>query len=409
MSTALTTTVHDPHALTAAQRDALSTELFAVHGHIFAGVDEATFRRYVVDSDADHTRIAVYRTPAGEAVGYAALHVFRERLAGRPCAVVRCETGLRRAWRGQSVVAPFVARTIVAWRLRHPGLPMYGFACPVHPASYLAVVRQTQTAWPRVDRPTPPAIEALMHGLADRFHLPAVPGADPGVRDVGWVSRSAPAELAWWASAPQPEARYYTARNPGFAAGHGLLLLVPLGLGHLLRIAGLVAQRRARLALLGLRARLDRRGPGRRLPSTDPGQVPLPATLARADVQDLLEASRRVAVGAGQWICREGEAGDDAFVLLTGTACVYRGDDEHTVVHQLRVGDLFGEIAPLQARPRCASVRAARPCEVLRIPGAALAATLRAHPEAAQAIEATITRVLAGQTQLPDSATLSRG
>ena len=118
MSTALTTTVHDPHALTAAQRDALSTELFAVHGHIFAGVDEATFRRYVVDSDADHTRIAVYRTPAGEAVGYAALHVFRERLAGRPCAVVRCETGLRRAWRGQSVVAPFVARTIVAWRLR---------------------------------------------------------------------------------------------------------------------------------------------------------------------------------------------------------------------------------------------------------------------------------------------------
>ena len=41
MSTALTTTVHDPHALTAAQRDALSTELFAVHGHIFAGVDAA--------------------------------------------------------------------------------------------------------------------------------------------------------------------------------------------------------------------------------------------------------------------------------------------------------------------------------------------------------------------------------
>jgi CRP/FNR family transcriptional regulator, cyclic AMP receptor protein len=70
---------------------------------------------------------------------------------------------------------------------------------------------------------------------------------------------------------------------------------------------------------------------------------------------------------------REGDQADSMFVLEEGKAAVlksWRGQDH--LLHTLKQGDCFGEMAVMDLAPRSASVRAVEDCTAIRISAANL-------------------------------------
>jgi EAL domain-containing protein (putative c-di-GMP-specific phosphodiesterase class I) len=65
-------------------------------------------------------------------------------------------------------------------------------------------------------------------------------------------------------------------------------------------------------------------------------------------------------LSAGEWIFREGDPGDCAFVIESGlVAITYEHDGVAETIAQLGAGELLGEMALIDGRPRSASARAA--------------------------------------------------
>ena len=63
----------------------------------------------------------------------------------------------------------------------------------------------------------------------------------------------------------------------------------------------------------------------------------------------------------GEYIFREGETGDELFIISEGSASVFRAMEDNTGIHRLVTfgqGTVFGEMALLDAQPRSATVRA---------------------------------------------------
>ena len=218
----------EPARLTAEQRTTLCDELYSVHAQIFDGVDRDAFRRYVVEPEDARTRLQVFRDVDGRAIGYIAIHRYLREVGGEQALILRSEVGLLRAYRGRALQARFVlAETARAW-LQHPGRTKYVFACPVHPSSFYGVTRRATRSWPRPGEVVPSAIRTLMADLSASFGMGHVAGADPLVRRVGWVTRESPEDRAYWEAHPAREVQFYRRLNPGYAQGHGLLMLVPL-------------------------------------------------------------------------------------------------------------------------------------------------------------------------------------
>ncbi len=232
----------DPAQLDRAARDRLTDELYVVQQAVFAEVSKDEFRRYVVDSPAVRTRIAVYRDDTGRAVGFAAFHVFAVPQGGRTVDVMRAEVGLLPAYRGRSAASGLLVREALAAIWRHPTRTRVFVASPVHPASYLAFSR-IAAAYPRPDRPTPAALQALMDSLDGPLGLDRPERAGVHVRKVGWITRQSPAEAAMWAAHPSPLVRYYLDENPHYTEGHGLRILMQVSLLRVLQgCARLAAQ-----------------------------------------------------------------------------------------------------------------------------------------------------------------------
>lgn len=218
----------EPARLTARGRSTLCDELYAVHAQIFDGVDQATFRRYVIEPDGATTRLQVFRDGRGSAIGYIAIHNYLRTVDGRQALVMRSEVGILRAYRGRALQARFVlVETARAW-LEHRRRAKYVFACPVHPGSYYGVTRRATQSWPRPGRVTPREIAALMGDLADEFGLEQVDARHPLVRNVGWITRESEQDREYWEQHDAAEVRFYRRENPGYARGRGLLMLVPL-------------------------------------------------------------------------------------------------------------------------------------------------------------------------------------
>lgn len=93
----------------------------------------------------------------------------------------------------------------------------------------------------------------------------------------------------------------------------------------------------------------------------------LAATIAAATV-------RRVP--AGHVLCAEGDPGDAFFLLATGSARVTARDDlgAEQELAQLGAGAVFGALSVVTGAPRCATVTASRPCDVIELGPSALAA-----------------------------------
>ena len=109
---------------------------------------------------------------------------------------------------------------------------------------------------------------------------------------------------------------------------------------------------------------------------------PVPSGPAQSSLIDLLSSSVRASsqvrrFPAGDVILREGEAGTDAFVLLSGRCEVLVHGELLGVVAP---GELFGELACLGTGIRAATVRAAADSDVLVLAGDVIRAELPRSP-----------------------------
>jgi serine/threonine-protein kinase len=81
----------------------------------------------------------------------------------------------------------------------------------------------------------------------------------------------------------------------------------------------------------------------------------------------------RRAFGEGELVIREGDAGDTAYIIVSGTCRAFRkAEDREETLATMGPGDVFGEMALLLDEPRAASVVASEPCTLLVLDRATL-------------------------------------
>lgn len=85
------------------------------------------------------------------------------------------------------------------------------------------------------------------------------------------------------------------------------------------------------------------------------GQVFLFRHLNYTEANKVLNACQLMLYGAGDFICKEGEPGDEMYIVATGKAEIIR--DGKTVA-ETKVGETIGEVGLIDKQPRTASVRA---------------------------------------------------
>jgi CRP-like cAMP-binding protein len=97
-------------------------------------------------------------------------------------------------------------------------------------------------------------------------------------------------------------------------------------------------------------------------------QVPLFANLSADELTELLRAIQPAQIQTGEYLFREGDAGDAAYVVQNGELEVFLERPESNI-HLVNLGPntVLGEIALLDGQPRTAHVRAKTQVSLFRI------------------------------------------
>lgn len=99
----------------------------------------------------------------------------------------------------------------------------------------------------------------------------------------------------------------------------------------------------------------------------------------------------RTSVRAGYVLMQEGQYGNEAFIVVDGTAAVSMGG---VTVATIGPGEFIGEMAMLNGRPRTATVVAETEMDVLVV-GLSTFSTLAGHAEVGMALSRCLARRLA--------------
>jgi hypothetical protein len=100
---------------------------------------------------------------------------------------------------------------------------------------------------------------------------------------------------------------------------------------------------------------------------------------------------QELALPAGKTLFEKGERGDSMYLIVDGEVRVHDGG--HTLNH-LHTGDVFGEMAVLDAEPRMASVTAVEDSQLLRLAQEPLSEVMADRSEVAQGIIRVLSRHL---------------
>jgi CRP-like cAMP-binding protein len=130
--------------------------------------------------------------------------------------------------------------------------------------------------------------------------------------------------------------------------------------------------------------------------------VPLFSSLAPQDLASLARASIEKTFPPDQALCREGEPGDEVFILLAGEVRVLESDGaEQRVLGSEQEGGFIEELAVLDSAPRAATVLAgAEGARVLCLKGKAFREVLRTNPSVvSEVIRALSARIRGAREQ----------
>lgn len=103
---------------------------------------------------------------------------------------------------------------------------------------------------------------------------------------------------------------------------------------------------------------------------------------------------------AGDYVVRQGETGDQMFVIIDGKAeVVVDADGQRRKVRELGRGDVFGEMGLIRSHERTAHVLATEPLEVMTVDERALARVRRRYPRTAAQIFLNLAKILSDRLQ----------
>jgi CRP-like cAMP-binding protein len=112
---------------------------------------------------------------------------------------------------------------------------------------------------------------------------------------------------------------------------------------------------------------------------------PIFSSLTGEEIGELLknEVSQEREYAQGTVILRGGDSGDSIFLIGSGSVQVTLQGAAGPVypLAVLQSGEIFGEMAVVERRPRSATVLAKEPCVVLEMAGAAIRSLLETHLE----------------------------
>lgn len=125
-------------------------------------------------------------------------------------------------------------------------------------------------------------------------------------------------------------------------------------------------------------------------------QAPLFEGLAKKDLAELARMTDDLDFPAGKVLCKEGETGQEFFVILEGEAEVTRKGRR---VATRKAGDFFGEIALVEPVPRTATVTAKTPLRFFVLTRQSFHRLLDEHPN----VERKVLRALARRVLSSDA------
>ena len=131
---------------------------------------------------------------------------------------------------------------------------------------------------------------------------------------------------------------------------------------------------------------------GKAVRSEELAQSEMFADMDDATLAETAARMRRRVVPAGVVLITAGEPGDALYLVVRGRLQVFTidtGGREH-IINEAGPGDVVGELALLSDRPRLASVRTVRDCELLELSAADFSAVVERAPAAALHIARTV-------------------
>jgi CRP-like cAMP-binding protein len=109
------------------------------------------------------------------------------------------------------------------------------------------------------------------------------------------------------------------------------------------------------------------------------------------DLEQIADLAQERLYPVGEYLCREGELGDELFVLVEGQVEVSKQvDGAPHLLRILRSGEHLGELAILREQPRSASVRALIDARTLVLGGQELRTILEDRPQVGLAMLASL-------------------
>jgi len=114
--------------------------------------------------------------------------------------------------------------------------------------------------------------------------------------------------------------------------------------------------------------------------------IPLFRMLGRDELQALRFIAQEKQFGAGQQIFPEGAAGDGVYFVKSGLVEISAGGVERRIISRLGPGEIFGEMAIIEHRPRSATATAAMATEVYFLPRGEMLTFIERCPSVALAL-----------------------
>ena len=121
-------------------------------------------------------------------------------------------------------------------------------------------------------------------------------------------------------------------------------------------------------------------------------ELTLFAPLSQPVLEQIAVNLRPVAIPAGTAVVREGEPGDEFYIVEQGALAVSVGGRPGAPIH---AGGFFGEIALLRDTPRTATVTATSDCVLLALERDQFLAAVTGHADSAAAADLVAARRLA--------------
>jgi CRP/FNR family cyclic AMP-dependent transcriptional regulator len=111
-----------------------------------------------------------------------------------------------------------------------------------------------------------------------------------------------------------------------------------------------------------------------------------------AEVEQIVERCQVLSLQNGEFVFKEGDQGEDIFIILTGSAQVKKNT---VILAELKKGDLFGEMVLLNNNQRSADIVATTFTDVLVLNYHSIFSFYQSHPKIFSLLILNLSRLLA--------------